>query len=36
MGKIKLQVIVGNLLDKLRKLLMNGTVISKVLAFLKQ
>ena len=27
MGKIKLQKIVGNLLDKLRKLYRNGTVI---------
>ena len=32
MGKIKLQKIVGNLLDKLRKLYMNGTVIKKFLA----
>ena len=35
MGKIQLQKIVGNLLDKLRKLYMNGTVIFKFLAFLK-
>ena len=35
MGKIKLQKIVGNLLDKLRKLYMNGMVIQKFLAFLK-
>ena len=27
MGKIKLQKILGNLLDKFRKLYMNGTVI---------
>ena len=30
MGKIQLQKIVGNLLDKLRKLYMNGTVIFKL------
>ena len=35
MGRIKLQTIVGNLLDKLRKLYMNGTVIQKFLTFLK-
>ena len=35
MGKIKLQKIVGNLLDKLRKLYMNGTVIKKFLAFIQ-
>ena len=35
MRKIKLQTIVGNLLDKLRKLYMNGTVIQKFLTFLK-
>ena len=35
MGKIKLQKIIGNLLDKLRKLYMNGTVIQKFLTFLK-
>ena len=35
MGKIQLQKIVGNLLDKLRKLYMNGTVIFKFLAFLQ-
>ena len=35
MGKIKLEKIVGNLLDKLRKLYMNGTFIQKFLAFLK-
>ena len=35
MGKIKLQKIVENLLDKLRKLYMNGTFIQKFLAFLK-
>ena len=33
--KIKLQRIVGNLLDKLWKLYMDGTVIKKFLAFLK-
>ena len=33
--KIKLQRIVGNLLHKLWKLYMNGTVIKKFLAFLK-
>ena len=33
MGKIKPQKTVRNLLDKLRKLYMNGTVIQKVLAF---
>ena len=35
MRKIKLQKIVGNLLDKLRKLYMIGIVIQKLLAFLK-
>ena len=35
MAKIKLQKIVGNLLIKLRKLYMNGTVTWKFLAFLK-
>ena len=35
MAKIKLQKIVGNLLIKLRKLYMNGTVAWKFLAFLK-
>ena len=35
MRKIKLQKIVGNLLDKLRNLYANGTVIQKFLAFLK-
>ena len=35
MGKIKLQKIVWNLLDKLRKLYRNGTVIQKFVAFLK-
>ena len=35
MGRIKLQKIVGNLLDKLRKLYMNGTVIQKFSTFLK-
>ena len=35
MGRIKLQKILGNLLDKLRKLYMNGTVIQKFLTFLK-
>ena len=35
MGKIRLQKIVGNLSDKLRKLYMNGTVIEKFLAFPK-
>ena len=35
MGNTKLQKIVGNLLIKLRKLYMNGTVIQKFLAFLK-
>ena len=33
--EIKLQKIVGNLLDVLRKLYINGTVIQKFLAFLK-
>ena len=36
MRKIKLQKIVGNLLDKFRKLYMNGTVIKKFVAVLKQ
>ena len=36
MCKIKLQKIVGNLLDKFRKLYMNGTVIRKFVALLKQ
>ena len=35
MGKIKLQKMVGNLFDKLRKLDLNGTVIWKLLAFPK-
>ena len=35
MFKIKLYKIVGNLLDKLRKLWMNGVVIKKFLAFLQ-
>ena len=35
MQKIKLQEMVGNLLDKLWKLNMNGTVIKNFLAFLK-
>ena len=35
MRKIKLKKILGNLLDKLRKLYMNGVVILKFLAFLK-
>ena len=35
MWKIKLEKIVGNLLDKLWKLYMNGTVINKFLALLK-
>ena len=35
MWKIKLQKIVGNLLGKLRKLYMNGTVIQEFLAVLK-
>ena len=35
MRKIKLQKIVGNLIDKLRKLYMNGTVIQEFLAFPK-
>ena len=35
MSKTKLQKIAGNLLDKLRKLHMNGRIISKSLAFLK-
>ena len=35
MEKIKLQKIVRNLLDKLRKLYMHGTVSQKYLAFLK-
>ena len=35
MWNIELQKIVGNLLDKLRKLYVNGTVIKKFLAFLK-
>ena len=35
MGKIELQKIVGNLLDKRRKLSRNGTVIQKFIAFLK-
>ena len=35
MRKIKLQKIVGNLLDKLRKLYMNGMIIKKFLALLK-
>ena len=35
MWKIKLQKIVGNILDKLRKLYMDGTVIKKFLAVLK-
>ena len=34
MRKIKLKKILGNLLDKLRKLCMNGVVILKSLAFL--
>ena len=34
--KIKLQKIVGNLFEKLRKLYMNGTSIQKFLAVLKQ
>ena len=36
MREIKLQKIVGNLFDKLRKLYLNGTVIYKFLADLKQ
>ena len=36
MRKIKLQKIVGSLLDMFRKLYMNGTVIKKFVAFLKQ
>ena len=36
MCKIKLQKIVGNLLYKFRKLYMNGTVIRKFVAVLKQ
>ena len=35
MWKIKLQKIVGNILDKLGKLYMDGTVIKKFLAVLK-
>ena len=35
MSKTKLQKIAGNLLDKLRKLHINGRIISKSLAFLK-
>ena len=35
MQKTKLQKMVGNLLDKLWKLNMNGTVLKKFLAFLK-
>ena len=35
MWKIKLQKIVGNILDKLRKLYMDGTVIKNFLAVLK-
>ena len=35
MRKTKLQKIVGNLLDKLQKLYMNGMAIQKFLAFLK-
>ena len=33
--KLNLKKILGNLLDKLRKLYMSGTVIKKFLAFLK-
>ena len=36
MGRIKLQKIVGNLLDKLRKLYLNGTLFQKFLAVFKQ
>ena len=35
MGKIKLQKIVGNLLDKRREFYMNGTIIWKFLVVLK-
>ena len=35
MWKIKLQKILGNLLDELRNLYMDGTVIQKFLAALK-
>ena len=35
MWKIKLQKILGNLLDELQNLYMNGTVIYKFLAILK-
>ena len=35
MRKTKLQKIIENLFDKLRKLYMNGTVVQKFLAFLK-
>ena len=36
MREIKLQKIVGNLLDKLRKLYLNGTVVQKFLVVLKK
>ena len=36
MRKTKRQKIIGNLFDKLRKLYVNGTVVYKFLAFLKQ